>query len=438
MYLWIRDEVNSRAAFVAGIFYLFTPYHLVDLHFRVTIAEMASFMILPLIFLLIRKTFYNYKPYLPILLTIALSFMILSHQAIVMVSLPIFFAYAVLCYKTTHARSSAIAVLISLLFSLTLTSYYWVPVLLEKQYMMYGINPSIFFPQISDFIFSKWRYGFLFQGPIGQLSFVIGYIQIIILFASVLIYRKSSFGKYKYVYIIFVTTFVILFLFIQSFSRSLWEILPLVKNFQFSYRLLVVIAFSISVIAGLVSITIKKSSFFIFLIAVTILSTILNWGNRRVIPSIDDGYLRAELYSGDPGLWDVTTPKWVNLEKTSNYKYQTNRLVVMNGSADIRMIEDKTTYHSYVVGSKEKSLLKDNTFYYPGWKVFVNKKEAAINLNETNAEGLIVFETPKGINFIEVKFMDTPIRSFFKLFSLTSLIFFCSYSAYTLFKRRIF
>ena len=34
MYFFIRDELDERAGFIAAIFYLFSPYHLIDLHFR--------------------------------------------------------------------------------------------------------------------------------------------------------------------------------------------------------------------------------------------------------------------------------------------------------------------------------------------------------------------------------------------------------------------
>lgn len=35
MFRWIKDEFGEKSGFVAAVFYLFAPYHLIDLHFRV-------------------------------------------------------------------------------------------------------------------------------------------------------------------------------------------------------------------------------------------------------------------------------------------------------------------------------------------------------------------------------------------------------------------
>lgn len=56
MYFWVKDELGQKSGFVAGIFYLFMPYHLVDLHFRVSIAETLSFVFLPLALLGTKKS----------------------------------------------------------------------------------------------------------------------------------------------------------------------------------------------------------------------------------------------------------------------------------------------------------------------------------------------------------------------------------------------
>ncbi len=54
---------NNLAAFTSSIFYLFTPYHLISLHFKVTIGEILVFTLIPLLFLSLinlkeKKTFF--------------------------------------------------------------------------------------------------------------------------------------------------------------------------------------------------------------------------------------------------------------------------------------------------------------------------------------------------------------------------------------------
>ena len=49
MYIWVKYEINGKAGFTAAVFYLFAPYHLVDIHFRVTVAESMSFAFIPIL-----------------------------------------------------------------------------------------------------------------------------------------------------------------------------------------------------------------------------------------------------------------------------------------------------------------------------------------------------------------------------------------------------
>ena len=52
MYFWVFILTkNKLAAFTSGIFYIFSPYHLVDYSFRATLGELTVFTITPLIFL---------------------------------------------------------------------------------------------------------------------------------------------------------------------------------------------------------------------------------------------------------------------------------------------------------------------------------------------------------------------------------------------------
>jgi len=48
MYLWIKKLTqNNLAAFTAAIFYLFNPYHLIDIHLRATLGESTIFTLAP-------------------------------------------------------------------------------------------------------------------------------------------------------------------------------------------------------------------------------------------------------------------------------------------------------------------------------------------------------------------------------------------------------
>ena len=153
-----------------------------------------------------------------------------------------------------------------------------------------------------------------------------------------------------------------------------------------------------------------------------IFSTILNWGNRRVIPEIGDEYLRTEYYNGDLGQGDITSPQWVDFKNLNNYPLEKNGVSVLSGNATFRQIENKVSYHSYVLDAKEIVILRENTFYYPEWKVFVDKKAVPFDINYKGSEGTLVFEAAKGVHLIEVIFTNTYIRTLFLKISILSWI----------------
>ena len=56
MYLWIKELTgNKLAAFTSAIFYVFNPFHLIDVHLRATLGESTIFLLIPLLFLFITK-----------------------------------------------------------------------------------------------------------------------------------------------------------------------------------------------------------------------------------------------------------------------------------------------------------------------------------------------------------------------------------------------
>ena len=79
---------NDFAAFCSSIFYLFTPYHLIDLHFKVALGELVAFTILPLLFYFEHKLFYEKnKLFYLALSSLTCALLIMSHAILAVFSL---------------------------------------------------------------------------------------------------------------------------------------------------------------------------------------------------------------------------------------------------------------------------------------------------------------------------------------------------------------
>lgn len=438
MFLFMKQNFGKKSAFAASIIYLFTPYHLINMHFRVDIAETLSFVFLPLIFLATTKIINNDKNKIWFFIQEFLIFLlIITHQVISLAIFPFVIFYGIFLWFMNKKKKikTILIYFLSLILGLLVSGFFWIPVLFEKKYIFWGNNATINFPKISEFFYSPWRYGLLFQGPKGELSFLLGYIQWFIIFIAIFLIFKNKF-KEKKLLLFFLSSFIFIFIMMQSLSKPFWEFIPLIKNFQFSYRLLTLEVFFISVITGIVVKKINKTWFVAIICFLAILSTILNWGNRGVIPEINDNYLKSEALRGDTGLdmGDLTQPKWVNQKILLIKKPAKSPIEILVGEANILNSKKYITKHEYKIQVKKNTLFKENTFYFPGWKLKVNGKDYPFNFENQQYPGIITFNLNQGDYDIELIFTATNIRIITRILSLITL--FSSLIYFLIFRRR--
>lgn len=429
MYLWLKKHVSKSSAFLGSIFYLFAPYHLVNLHFRVNIGEMLALTFLPLSLLFIdkvvetqRKVGYACGYLWKFFGGLSTAFLFLSHQAVSLLSFPLLFTYSIFVTKS-KSLGKIFASTTPLILGLFFSAYYWLPVLVEGKYthQMTEIQNILNFPQISELIFSKWRYGFLFQGPGGELSPLLGYGHWIVIFISLyLISVKKNFNKKL---IFFLLLFSIYFFLILNISNPIWQMFPTLRKIQFPYRILSVLILITSTMAALAVDILKKRWIFYSLISLVIITSILNWGNRGNVPKIKDPQITRNLpliTSQGEGLGPAA-PIWVPAEKMWQDEVPKSHLETIKGNVEILFEERKTTKHSYIVNVREPALVKENTYYFPGWKLLINGQENRIIYSNEDYPGIITFNLNQGINQIDLVFTDTKTRKYAALFSLSSL-----------------
>ncbi len=427
MYLWIKQKIGKLPAFVSSLFYLFAPYHLIDVHFRVDIGETLAFVFIPLVFLLIDKIFIDKKIQWIFLSAVSICFLILSHQAISLFVFIILCFYILFYYLRQKNIKALFLSLESLILGLLLSMFYWLPVIYLLKYTHPSVSSDISYPVFWEFFFSSWRYGLLFQGPIGQLSPIVGYIQwIVIVISIVFIFKKIKFEKeISYLIKFSIITFFIIFLIMQSFSKFFWDVLPFLKNIQFTSRLLSIEAFFTAILAGIVVWKINKKTFTIIICVLVISTTVLNWGNRRVIPEITDQVLKQQLplsTAAGEGLGPAA-PKWTDLKNVWMNKVPKKKLEILEGEGKVTEIMINNTNHVYKVIANDSLLLKENTLYFPGWEVRNNNIIIPISYQNRKYPGIITFRIPKGENLIEVCYKNTNIVKFSKIISLITLLF---------------
>src|SRR6185369_6574922 len=443
MYFWAKEEFGKKAGFIAGLFYLFAPYHLVDLHFRNAVGEMLAITALPLCFLFTKKIIMDAKPLWIILNAISISFLIFSHLVASVITIPFLVIYSllILLHKKKNKFRSFASVLLSFFLSLSLSSFYWIPIAFEKQYIFWGSVTFVFFSPLSDLLYSPWRLGFLFQGHSGEASHAVGYFQLLaVVVALWFLVKKKITNRYKKnILILFLLSFLLTFLMILPMAKPLWDIIPLMKSFQFSYRLLIFNIFSTSIIAGIVLEEIPHKKFVIIFCFLAFATTILNWGNRKVAPEITDQSIKNQLLYTDFAQRDFVSPIWINGNPTYNkHRPLGDQLIVTSGQAQIKQIKSDPLKHEYLILAQSDISLRDNTFYYPGWIVTANENPTPIILKDKQYPGTIMFTLKKGLYKVDVQFTDTLARKIGKYITLLTVIAILLYTFIALLPKKFY
>jgi hypothetical protein len=400
MFLAAKRHLPPYAALLAAVFYQFAPYHLIDLHYRVAAGELAALMILPFCFY-----YLNSRKLLPASLCIAL--LVLSHPAISLLSLPLLILYSI----------NFITPLIS---GLGLSAFYWLPVIFESQYTLRSVTPfTIAFPHLKDLFFSPWQFGLVFQGPMGQLSSSLGILHWLVLILAIYLALRTK-SKFLLLSLLILSIYFIATI---PISAPFWHAFPFLQNIQFSYRLLGLLMLISSFIAGqVVSYLPQKSALIYLLLSLVVIASSANWANRKILPYVNDRFLAQNLpyLTATPGMSEgiEAAPRWVDPAHPWHSQIPSTHLEITQGQSTITPISYSSTNHSYDITVYSRSNFRENTTYFPGWRLLINNVPAAF----TYPNGLITFTLPPGIYQVDLIFQNTLVRSLSLLFSLFTLI----------------
>ncbi|MFH1832958.1 MAG: 6-pyruvoyl-tetrahydropterin synthase-related protein [Candidatus Levyibacteriota bacterium] len=391
-YLWLSKLFNRISAIIGSLFYLYTPYHLFDLYKRGSIGEILAFSIIPFILWQIeRKSLFW--------IAIGISFLILSHNTLALLFVPVIFLYCFLG-KLFSIRHTLFAILIGL----GLSSFFIIPVFFELSYT-----------QFSNIQISNFKNYFAPFELIGVSTIFI------LIFASLSIFdilQKKNWIKQNINKLFFLMAFVALLSIVLSTKASLilWNFIP-ASLVQFPFRFLSYLPVSLAFIAGFVAFHFKGKKQIIvcsILLVSLIFSAYLFLKPSQVFDKGEGFYATNEATTT---VQDEYMPKWV---KSKPAKHFDQKVEIIKGKGNINDIVYNSKNVGFNIQSTENTKVRINTIYYPGWKAFINGKESAIEYN--NDFGVMDLSIPKGEHKIEFNFSETPLRLFADIISILSLL----------------
>jgi len=418
MYLWMSTAWGKRIGFVGALLYGFAPYRFVDMYIRGAIGEHMAFVFPPIIcFFLYKLATYAFsktydlrpKIYYGVGLSISFAFLILSHNAISLMFLPLIGLY-ILYLFIFQAKKSLLFLaycLMSIVLGFGLSSFFWLPAFIEGKYTLRnivtaGVGPERFVP-IKAFFYSPWN-----SAEGNTMTQSIGFF-------------KTKEREIRFLLSVFYSLFFVSLFIMTPFSAWIWERIMILQNFQFPWRFLSLTTFLSAVLGGvsipyIIKSVVRNSQLsktqeprttnvllviFCFLI---IVSASHMWRPKAYQTKDESFYTGIYKSTTDTG---ESSPIW-----TTRFMEQIPKeeIEVISGIARVEKIRRTTTLHAYRIVADTRAEFLENTIYFPGWEVLVDGNKTDIQFQSEIHRGIMSFWVDKGEHRVEVVFRDTKVR----------------------------
>lgn len=407
----LRITKNKKLATLASIIYILAPYRITDMYIRTALAELASFIFIPIVFeglyIIVNEEKKSYK------LALGAAGLILTHQVIAMYTAIICFIYLIVFFKKLKSKTVLKNIGVNLLFCILMTSFYWVGLLQHYLNTSYEVFVPGRMEREEVLIFYKAKFSQLFITNSEQtMIYAIGLLSVIGLVLTPIAYKKIP-KEYKKTYMFFLIAGIILIG--MTLSIFPFEKLPqALTMLQFTFRLFTFTSFFFAfVVATNFAILIKnfKTLDIVVLLTISILLLVpykskldfnLQENEERLINGVRVTENTGRVHAGMASMEYLPTKAFKNLKHIANRK---DEVIVLDN--DEAVISDYTKQNSNM-NCRISNINKETTIelpyiYYLGYRIYANGQE--IKYTESD-NGLIQINIAKDAQ-IEVKYLGT-------------------------------
>ena len=456
MYAFGKRLWGPVAGLVSAVVYTYVPYRLVDIYVRCAFYEFCTFVFFPLILLLFLELVETGQLRYLALAGLAYAGLILTHIVTAFLFTPLLMAYVLWLVLRKAGpslrqwlRLSSLSLAAAVL-ALGLSAVFLLPVTVERSYIAqeqwtratYSYDQHFIYP--FQLLSAFWDYGYAVEGPEDTMSLQLGLAAVTMsLVVAVLALRRrtSEWGTILF----FLGLTLIIILAMLPISPPLWQILSVAALVQFPWRLLALAAFTLSVLAGAAVPWLSSEAYrnpgaegegegepasapnprLYVLLLVIILASF--------------GYTLPEYTELSPHLetpaapldFELAHPDMVCMVAYTQEQPRSTPLVAqylagkpltkahaLTDGATVEMVRHGGGSEEIIVRSSQEATVQFYTYYFPGWRGYVDDQEVPIRPEEPY--GLITLEVPAGEHQVKIRFGDTPIRVVGKVISLLS------------------
>ncbi|MDP3988166.1 MAG: 6-pyruvoyl-tetrahydropterin synthase-related protein [Candidatus Levybacteria bacterium] len=453
MYLLTREFWGELGGIVSALFYVYAPYHALDIYVRGDVGEFWAYAFIPLMALGFYKGIRGDWGWMTVG-AVGFAGVILSHNLTAMMIAPIVAIVSLFhCYLAFRNKKNLILntmyLILPVILGLLLSAFYWLPALLEMQYTNVlsqiggGADFRDHFVCIQQLWSSPWRFGGSTSGCIDGMSFRIGKLHLVISLLAILSlfivgfnkdikkYLKNTShlnSKTEIIFLAFLGFAASIFLTLEV-SKPIWEAVWVMAFFQYPWRFLILSSFFSSILAGSVIWyliqnlkKIRNSKIILSSISIFFIFLLLYSNVKLFVPekfnykSLSDYISPFALRWTASKISDEFMPQ--NFSRPKSPVEIVNNKIIDNNSVQIINSSEKTQGLTVEVQASKDSSILIKTTYFPSWNISVDGKKSSF---EATNEGLVV-PIEKGEHSLKLEFISTPVEKAANVLSLSSIL----------------
>jgi hypothetical protein len=419
LYRFLLKLVKPESALLGAALFSVAPYRLVNIFIRGALPEFFSLIFIPWLLLGVFQ-FINEKRWIGLVnIIVATSLLALTHPMLLILTgilvVPITMLWTWPWMKNWRMW---LGVGIAAILAVATASTYILPLLYDIRFTNYGAAGPQFsgnFLMVHDLLSEHWAYfGTQHPGPRHE-TLVPGLPELLIFVLASIFFLLN---KKKSDALILSGTGILVLLLLLPISEPLYRLVPFLSNVQFPWRMLSVFLFLPPILLAVFTQQQKK---YFWMVAVLVAGIVI-WRlpqaygkNYMVYDEQHFFFTRANLHTNNLNTIWMGDP--------TEYPAQEARFQIIEGEGEILSENRKNASREYTTSATTPLKIVEHTFYFPGWKVYVDGQEVPIEFQDPNYRGLITFSIPEGQHSIILRFEDTKIRVLGSVITVGSGVF---------------
>jgi hypothetical protein len=455
MYFLAKEFFGKWGGVISSIFYIWAPYHSVDVYVRGAMNEAWAFIWFPLILWTSYRLIQKRKNVAKWIIGLALSWtgLLLSHNLMVMIFTPVFAIWCLMFWLKAKDWKKFFNILSSGIIAAGLAAFFTLPAVLEQKYIHVDTLTQGYYEYIAHYatigqllISRFWGFGPSIWGPNDGMPFQVGHVHwilslFILLIVGYLLLKKAK-NKPDSTSL-YVILFSITFAWFAAFmahqdSTFIWQRIHFLAFVQFPWRFLSLAILGFSLASGSVAVLLSKKISVVVGSLLVILLVSLNWNYFLPLGGKMGPLTDAQKFSG--AAWDLqrTAGIFDYLPETAKQNPKNPPLTVAevtDGQGTVTGGAQGTDWAKFNTSLTTDSIVRVNLFQFPVWKITLDGNSIKSYIPESEVYGRMYLNIPKGQHYVYLHLTNTPLRSFSNNLSLASWVILLTYP---LWKRKLF